>query len=318
MMKRTTVPGKLKPKRTTIPKRQKLLRTTLPRKASGIYRIRSIINGKVYVGSAVNLRDRINQGHIWRLKKQKHDNCHLQNHCNKYGIEDLVFEILEFCPKEKLIEREKYYFSIYPDKFNISPVAGSQLGMKHTEETKAKMREAHKNRTPEMNKHHAETMKGERNPMFGKDRKELMKKVRAIQLENGVSEETRRRMSVSRSGERNHNYGKDFSKETKAKMSESKKEWFKNHPEYAVELQEKYKKFWAEHPEARTAMSEKKKAHFIEHPEKLKFMSERTKKYYEDYPEARTLASEKAKEGWRNRKEAKLLEIKTNLKRTKI
>ena len=51
----------------------KLLKTT----ASGIYCITNRKNGKIYIGSASNLRQRWN-GHISDLRKEKHKNRHLQ------------------------------------------------------------------------------------------------------------------------------------------------------------------------------------------------------------------------------------------------
>ena len=72
---------------------------------SGIYQIHSILTGRVYIGSAVNLKRR-KQRHLLDLKDNKHDNPYLQRHYNKYGI-DLQFSVIERCSKEKLIEREQ-------------------------------------------------------------------------------------------------------------------------------------------------------------------------------------------------------------------
>ena len=45
---------------------------SIPKK-SGIYQIRNLVNGKIYVGSAVNLRARM-QSHFGELKNNKHNN----------------------------------------------------------------------------------------------------------------------------------------------------------------------------------------------------------------------------------------------------
>jgi len=150
-MKRTTVPGKVKLKRTTKPKRPKLVRTTKPKRrllrttfsknASGIYQIRSKINGKIYVGSSKHLHIRIEREHKGELKRNAHGNKHLQRHCNKYGIDDLVFEILEFCPEEHLTngdKREQYWMDLLQPKFNNRPSAESNRGYKHTAAAKEK------------------------------------------------------------------------------------------------------------------------------------------------------------------------------------
>lgn len=91
----------------------------------GVYCITSKCNGKKYIGSTT-----MNKGfgkrwyeHIIRLKKNKHCNRHLQNHVNKYGLQDLSFSILEITDdinKCRLLEKtwlDKYEFD---NCFNIS------------------------------------------------------------------------------------------------------------------------------------------------------------------------------------------------------
>ena len=43
---------------------------------SGIYIIRNTVNGKIYIGSAVNLEKRLYE-HFWALRKNKHINKYL-------------------------------------------------------------------------------------------------------------------------------------------------------------------------------------------------------------------------------------------------
>ena len=93
---------------------------------SGIYLIKNIVNNKIYVGSSVNLNDR-NYKHFWMLRKGIHDNNHLQNSYNKHGDSSFIFEILEYCPSEKLILKENYYISKYKSNtadfgFNLATV----------------------------------------------------------------------------------------------------------------------------------------------------------------------------------------------------
>lgn len=105
----------------------------------GIYQIQSQINGKIYVGSSYNLKQRRKE-HWIVFKSNKHGNTYLQNHFNKYGEYDLLFGIIEFCSKEKLIEREQYYIDLLKPEFNICLIASSILGLKWREESKQKIR----------------------------------------------------------------------------------------------------------------------------------------------------------------------------------
>lgn len=106
---------------------------------SGIYKIENTINGKFYIGSAVDLKEREYE-HFRRLFKNNHCNILLQNSFNKYKKESFIFEILEFCDKKDLILKEQYYIDSLNPIFNICKIAGNRLGVKHKEESKEKLR----------------------------------------------------------------------------------------------------------------------------------------------------------------------------------
>lgn len=114
---------------------------------SGIYKITNIKNGKIYIGSAVNLRKRKNH-HFCSLKNNKHKNSYLQHAWNKDGENNFTFEIIEVVDDLKmLIPKEQFWIdkTLCTDPkygYNLSPVAGSGLGLKHTEENKRKLSEA--------------------------------------------------------------------------------------------------------------------------------------------------------------------------------
>lgn len=105
---------------------------------SGIYIIKNTIDSRVYIGSAVNLAVRKGT-HFYDLKNKKHHNSHLQNFVNKYGIDNLIFDVLEFCEKTALLEREQYYFTQYQNRFNICEIAGNTLNRLCSNETKLKI-----------------------------------------------------------------------------------------------------------------------------------------------------------------------------------
>lgn len=110
---------------------------------SGIYCIINIHNGRTYIGSAINIYLRWHS-HVTELKSNGHGNVYLQAAFNKDGLIGLVFSVVERVQDlSKLIEREQFYMerfkSIVPNGYNILPIAGSRLGTKHSEKTRAKM-----------------------------------------------------------------------------------------------------------------------------------------------------------------------------------
>lgn len=61
---------------------------------SGIYQIRHIDSGKIYVGSAVSFAGRW-RNHRKDLAHGRHHSCHLQRAWDKYGSDAFAFEVLE-------------------------------------------------------------------------------------------------------------------------------------------------------------------------------------------------------------------------------
>lgn len=107
---------------------------------SGIYKLRNIINNKIYLGSSINLVNR-KRIHFGALSRGKHHSDILQKAYNKYGKDNFIFEILEHAVPERLIEREQHYINTLKPFYNVSPTAGSCLGKKQKPETKEKLRQ---------------------------------------------------------------------------------------------------------------------------------------------------------------------------------
>jgi group I intron endonuclease len=75
----------------------------------GIYIIRNKLNGKVYVGSSINVEQRWRQ-HKGLLRKNEHHSPTLQNAWNKYGEEVFEFVIAEeVLNVEELAETEQRF-----------------------------------------------------------------------------------------------------------------------------------------------------------------------------------------------------------------
>lgn len=88
----------------------------------GIYHIKNIITGKVYIGSSVDIQSRI-KTHRFSLKKNKHHSVKLQRSYNKYGKNNFLFEIIELCDKNDLEIKEKEwinYFNSYYNGYNTT------------------------------------------------------------------------------------------------------------------------------------------------------------------------------------------------------
>ena len=84
----------------------------------GVYCIKSISNiDRIYVGSSSKIEARWDK-HLRDLKYHLHHSVKLQRHYNKYGKEDLIFEILEECPKENLERLEQFYIDKILPYFN--------------------------------------------------------------------------------------------------------------------------------------------------------------------------------------------------------
>lgn len=104
-------------------------------KCCGIYQLRNIINGKIYIGSSKCIQDRLRM-HFWLLSKGKHENIHLQRAYNK-NSNIFVAEIVETCSEDKQFETEQYWISRFYGEncYNISKDATrppSTKGNKYT------------------------------------------------------------------------------------------------------------------------------------------------------------------------------------------
>lgn len=92
----------------------------------GIYVIRCVPNGCVYVGQAMNCRVRFNH-HKHHLRKNKHGNPRLQNAWNAHGEAAFEFVVLEECAVDLLDLREQHHLDAVKatdvDVFNCGVVA---------------------------------------------------------------------------------------------------------------------------------------------------------------------------------------------------
>ncbi|MDD2470089.1 MAG: GIY-YIG nuclease family protein [Bacilli bacterium] len=115
-------------------------------KIIGVYQIKNLVNGKMYIGSSIDINSRWKE-HIRDLNNNKHHSLHLQRAWNKYGESSFEFNVLEECNEDTTLEREQYYLdkleSFKRDNgYNVSKSSSApMMGRKHSKETKIKISE---------------------------------------------------------------------------------------------------------------------------------------------------------------------------------
>lgn len=83
----------------------------------GIYKIKNLINNKIYIGQSLNIKAR------WEKHKKSKDNCAIHQALRKYGINNFSFEVIEECPPELLNEREIFWikeYNSYNEGYNMT------------------------------------------------------------------------------------------------------------------------------------------------------------------------------------------------------
>jgi group I intron endonuclease len=193
---------------------------------TGVYQIRNLLNGKIYVGQTTRMHERELE-HMGSLRRGKHQNRHLQFAYDKYGKENFIFEILVYC--------EEFQLTYYEDAiknasngncYNIRLCSDSNKGLKASEETKAKMRanSAHavlgRSHTEDEKKHLSEVESGENSYWFGKHHTDdAKKKISLARTGTHHSEQQKQKQSEFMKGN-SYNLGKKHSDEEKLKRSE--------------------------------------------------------------------------------------------------
>jgi len=111
---------------------------------SGIYKWTNLNNGKRYIGSAINLSNRLSDYYSTTYMEDalKISNSHIYRALLKNGYSNFSLTILEYCSPEQCLEREDYYLCSLPHEYNILQKAGSWLGHKHSDEAKTIMSDA--------------------------------------------------------------------------------------------------------------------------------------------------------------------------------
>ena len=196
---------------------------------SGIYCYTNKLNGKRYVGQSINLEKRYYQ-HLYNITAPK---PYFDYYLHLYGVDNFVYEVLEYCDKSIQNEREKYwidYYDSYNNGYNLTNGGSGYnitlsdshiiaLKASWTDERKLKASETQKlaqrkyydsDKGRENAKKHSIRMKGR------KSSEETKRKISESNKGRIVSDETRNKLSEAHKGRKS-------SEETKRKLSESHK-----------------------------------------------------------------------------------------------
>ena len=104
---------------------------------TAIYMWVNKINGKRYIGSAKDLKRRLQ---IYYSYKRLQTPMLINKALLKYGYASFSLIVLEYCSPEVLVQREQYWLDTLLPEYNILSNAYSSLGFKHDEETLNKIK----------------------------------------------------------------------------------------------------------------------------------------------------------------------------------
>jgi group I intron endonuclease len=192
-------------------------------KQSGVYKIYSIRTNRYYIGSSKNINNRFYR-HLYDLRKNIHNNIHLQRIYNKYGETDLTIEIIEKCDPNRvsLLSAEQIYLDNKCDLcINMSSIAGS---IEMTDIVRSKIGIKSRNRLKDKTKH---PMYGRHHSDHTKQKLSLANKGKHKHTDEFKAKQRNRLLGKPRTGRSyvgvlNPNYGKTHSSETRQKISRNK------------------------------------------------------------------------------------------------
>lgn len=124
---------------------------------SGIYEIVNVVNGKRYIGSAAKFRNRF-AVHRHGLRAGTHHSQKLQRAWLKYGEAAFSFRVLLLCAPENLLLYEQILLDALAPEYNICRIAGSILGVRWSDEARAKVASTRSNDHFRGRRHSPETL----------------------------------------------------------------------------------------------------------------------------------------------------------------
>lgn len=172
-----------------------------------IYKVTNSINGKIYIGQTIKSLEYRKYNHVGGARRNPA--TYFLRVLKKYGADSFKWQVICICPNlNSLNEQERYYISLYDsfnNGYNLNKGGGGTYGYKISEETRNKLRKAKQNMSDETKKRMSISKRGKKNCNYGKP----------------LSKKHRKRISESQKGENNFRYGIPLTKDHKEKLRQS-------------------------------------------------------------------------------------------------
>jgi group I intron endonuclease len=103
-------------------------------KKSGVYRMNNLVTNDFYIGSSGNIYNRY-YSHWNMLKDGDHPNSKIRNHALLHGRDSFDFQVLEYCDKQLMYDREQYYYDTLRPTYNAWTNVRNGTGFKQSLES---------------------------------------------------------------------------------------------------------------------------------------------------------------------------------------
>jgi group I intron endonuclease len=189
----------------------------------GVYVIRCLNNGRVYVGSSQNISGRWSQ-HRSLLKSGTHHSASLIEDWQRYGEASFQFEIVEIDPdrSKRLALEQSLLDSLRPfgeNGYNKAPRSDSTRGAKRTPEQIAHIADCLRGKKLS-EEHRAKISASGRGRKHGPETIEKMRQARLLNNhQRGRALTETQKSALHRKGEEHPWFGRGHSEETKTKLS---------------------------------------------------------------------------------------------------